>query len=357
MNRLVLIGNGFDLAHGLKTSYKHFVEDYLANALNSFFEKNTYSDPLLEIKFKYAGHRFHDSPMSSPKKAYSDLKNLIDHDYVNAKINSTFFSGTLEKLSRLNWVDLEIEYFDQLLSCKRSDEFHLPLVQKLNTEFNFLKEQLERYLTKSVNPQANIFLDDYRRIFIDVLNKVDFVDGLNSDQRPSKILLLNFNYTKTLERYRTECSFTVPTDINYIHGELNSNANPIIFGFGDEYNKTYQKFEDFRNKELLYHIKSFGYSKTSNYHNLLRFINSSPFQVCVLGHSLGLSDRTMLKGIFEHPQCKSVKIYYHKVSDNSDDYADKTYDISAHFTDKNLMRKKLVPYSLSSCMPQVASDG
>ena len=25
MNRLVLIGNGFDLAHGLKTSYKNFI--------------------------------------------------------------------------------------------------------------------------------------------------------------------------------------------------------------------------------------------------------------------------------------------------------------------------------------------
>ena len=28
MNRLVLIGNGFDLAHGLKTSYGHFIDWY-----------------------------------------------------------------------------------------------------------------------------------------------------------------------------------------------------------------------------------------------------------------------------------------------------------------------------------------
>jgi len=27
MNRLELIGNGFDLAHGLKTSYSHFIEN------------------------------------------------------------------------------------------------------------------------------------------------------------------------------------------------------------------------------------------------------------------------------------------------------------------------------------------
>ena len=29
MNRIVLIGNGFDLAHGLKTKYEHFIKWYL----------------------------------------------------------------------------------------------------------------------------------------------------------------------------------------------------------------------------------------------------------------------------------------------------------------------------------------
>lgn len=28
MNRIILIGNGFDLAHGLKTSYAHFIDWY-----------------------------------------------------------------------------------------------------------------------------------------------------------------------------------------------------------------------------------------------------------------------------------------------------------------------------------------
>jgi hypothetical protein len=28
VNRLILVGNGFDLAHGLKTSYKDFIDDF-----------------------------------------------------------------------------------------------------------------------------------------------------------------------------------------------------------------------------------------------------------------------------------------------------------------------------------------
>ena len=34
MNRLVIIGNGFDMAHGLKTSYKDFINWYWERRLN-----------------------------------------------------------------------------------------------------------------------------------------------------------------------------------------------------------------------------------------------------------------------------------------------------------------------------------
>ena len=35
MNRLVLIGNGFDLAHGLKTSYADFIKWYKAHRVEA----------------------------------------------------------------------------------------------------------------------------------------------------------------------------------------------------------------------------------------------------------------------------------------------------------------------------------
>ncbi len=36
MNKLLIIGNGFDLAHGLKTSYNHFLLWYLDQAITTF---------------------------------------------------------------------------------------------------------------------------------------------------------------------------------------------------------------------------------------------------------------------------------------------------------------------------------
>ncbi|WP_333877814.1 AbiH family protein, partial [Flavobacterium sp.] len=42
MNRLVIIGNGFDLAHGLPTSYKDFIDDFWGNL------KNNHQDELIK---------------------------------------------------------------------------------------------------------------------------------------------------------------------------------------------------------------------------------------------------------------------------------------------------------------------
>jgi hypothetical protein len=102
-------------------------------------------------------------------------------------------------------------------------------------------------------------------------------------------------------------------------------------------------------------MKSFGYFKTSNYHDLIRFIEADNFQVFILGHSCGLSDRTMLNMIFEHNNCKSIKIFYYG-DEKSNNYAELTQEISRHFSNKGEMRKKIVPFDKSSAMPQIQAD-
>lgn len=41
MNRLVIIGNGFDMAHGLKTSYMDFINWYWDQRVNTFVGNTT----------------------------------------------------------------------------------------------------------------------------------------------------------------------------------------------------------------------------------------------------------------------------------------------------------------------------
>ena len=126
----------------------------------------------------------------------------------------------------------------------------------------------------------------------------------------------------------------------------------LCSGISNELDKRYLGFEEEKNNELFKHIKSFEYLKTKNYYLLTRFIEANDFQVHIYGHSCGLSDRTMLNQIFEHENCKSIKIFYHKKDDGTNDYTEKTYEISRHFTNKGMLRKKVVPFDLSQEMPQ-----
>ncbi|OFY02223.1 MAG: hypothetical protein A2W90_22400 [Bacteroidetes bacterium GWF2_42_66] len=161
---------------------------------------------------------------------------------------------------------------------------------------------------------------------------------------------MNFNYTKTLEFY-TNRNFRTKNNLINIHGELVNLSNPIIFGYGDEMDPNYEKIENLNNNEFLKNIKSFGYFQSSNYQDIIRFIDSENFTVKILGHSCGLSDRILLNTIFEHPNCKAIKIYYYQKSETENDYFEKTQEISRHFkaSGKGNMRTKIVPFE--KCQP------
>ena len=60
----------------------------------------------------------------------------------------------------------------------------------------------------------------------------------------------------------------------------------------------------------------------------------------------------MFKEIFEHPNCLSIKLFYHKKANSEDDYTEKTYELYRHFSDKNIMRKKIVDKQKCKAMPQ-----
>lgn len=100
--------------------------------------------------------------------------------------------------------------------------------------------------------------------------------------------------------------------IIHIHGELNKENNPIIFGYGDESADDYKKIEKLNDNEYLKNVKSINYLQTDNYKKMLGFINSDYYQVFILGHSCGSSDKTLLNTLFEYKNCVSIKPFYYK---------------------------------------------
>ena len=109
----------------------------------------------------------------------------------------------------------------------------------------------------------------------------------------------------------------------------------------------YKIIENINDNEYLKNFKSFQYLQNSNYSSLLNYIDSDKFQVVIMGHSCGLYDRTLLNTIFEHNNCRSIKVYYHQWEDKEtheikDNYTEINQNISRHFNKKKLMREKIV---------------
>jgi hypothetical protein len=153
-------------------------------------------------------------------------------------------------------------------------------------------------------------------------------------------LYLNFNYTSTEKLYSNE-----PNKIIHIHGELNDHNNPIIFGYGDNTDDRYKLIEQKNDKRYLKNMKSINYSKTSKYKEMLNFINLDKYQVYIMGHSCGISDKTLLNTLFEHENCLSIKVFYHNKRDGTDNHSDIASNISRNFNKKSLFGERLVPWS------------
>lgn len=350
MNRLILIGNGFDLAHGLKTSFKDFVLWYLSDCVNSFRLKNNHVDELVSIKSKYNG-MFQNYKEANNDNVLARIKEIKESEISTFSYKSSFLERSISRIEKISWVDLEVEFFNSLIENRSDKNNWQESVKTVNSDLDFLKVKLIEYLKETCESKAVQPSFELAQCFSSYIktNEVRTL-SLKEDILPENLYFLNFNYTETLSYYLNPIS--IPNEQNYIHGDLKEEFAKPIFGFGDELDKDYLGFEDHKNNELFKHIKSFQYLLSNNYFNLIRFIDSEDFQVHIYGHSCGLSDRTMLNQIFEHDNCKSIKIYYHKIDESTNDFVTKTYDIARHFKNKVMFRKKLVPFPLSKPMPQ-----
>ncbi|HUM51123.1 MAG TPA: AbiH family protein [Chitinophagales bacterium] len=373
MNRLILIGNGFDLAHGLKTSYHDFILDYLKECLKiaikddndnnpSIYNDNNilgYNDELIDVyvsrKLKsFSTVKFSDEKITQVinniinAKDVHNILDIIKDSIIIIRYKENGFSLALfNECITKNWVDIESIYYEELKKAYKShadfkmgktdDRQSIERLKLLNNQLDYLKEKLEAYLVKVQLSNKTI---------INGLSNIFSMSAFYAHEDfEKKTMVLNFNYTETPKQYLSS-----DMEIINIHGELGNNNNPIIFGYGDEVDKNYKEIEDLNENEFFKHIKSFDYFKTVNYRNLLRFIESTRFEVFILGHSCGLSDRTMLSTIFEDKNCYRIRIFDYRQDKHN--YRNKTYEISRHFKDKAAMRRKIIPLEQSIPMPQ-----
>lgn len=416
MNRVVLIGNGFDLAHGLPTRYEDFINWYWdkwgqkLRTSSKKVEQDIFCSFVLKETVGLAGWNlvwsFHYQCALKPKTNNIDLVNIAinDSDICDFKINSTFFEQICKAIKTKGWVDIECEYYDLICRYIKDPKSCAYTLSELNNDLHYLRRLLIEYLTflklsSPVSTGASISEIIYSPINKDDIcisrlsafwnyvesilqNKEDYIkllqqyslaqtdnDGiikyldilkkyykgpaeykeysLSKLFYPKHVLLLNFNYTDVADNYKKRVS-----TINHIHG-IQYSPTSVIFGYGDELDEKYKTLLNHSDNECLRNIKSIKYREFSNYRNLLKFIEADSYQVYIMGHSCGNSDRTLLNTLFEHENCVSIKPYYYQNEDGSDNYLEIVQNICRNFTDMKLMRDRVVNKTYCEPLPQI----
>ena len=405
MNRIVLIGNGFDLAHNLKTRYEDFINWYWDQRLhNIVLEHNAVSaDVLCSMKIlpqsgcenwfllSYQNSFFKDLIKNEWKLSGQEfIRELRSQPDFFEITYSPFLENICKSIETKRWVDIENEYYE-LLKKYALEEHSVNKVNELNRQLHFLQDKLVEYLREMDIREEQVKQGIRQKIYeplkpsdISVAGENALIehvkDGLKLDGRtwdwklqpygrcythgyvdnyrkkhsedekidwdcvpkelllPNQIMLLDFNYTRTAQSYcKDSSSFT----INYIHGNVEQ-PESVIFGYGDELDEDYKKISNKNENNLLTNIKSIKYMEAENYRQMLSFIETEPYQILIMGHSCGNSDRTLLNTLFEHKNCVSIKPYFYKKEDGSDNYLELVQNISRNFTDMKLMRDRVV---------------
>lgn len=335
MNNIIIIGNGFDLAHGMKTSYTDFIEHMVNEHIK---DKSKYSDlfdlPKSILLLNQTTHQTYSVIINS----YDALKESINKIWYKEKIfNNRFVESLLKQMALENWCDIEAFYFDILLNIKSGKHFYKS-PQELNNDFKTLKKHLSEYLLTQENDSNE--MDEYASFF----QKID----------SENTIIVNFNYTRTIHTHYAR--YLQNSKIIDIHGQLEDTANPMIFGYAaiDSEMEELLKGDNhyFRN------IKKVMYKKSSEEMHLLKalkhfedkkkFMEEDSVTTSILGHSCGISDSHILNKILSLEKIADIYIYYFK------DYDSGFYDthINLRRIVENDVWEKVIDYPNSTCMPQ-----
>lgn len=250
LNKLVVVGNGFDLAHGLDTKYSDFFEKLIVPKYKNYFDKI--------CKFLPKKEMFH------------SLESAL------AKFNDEKF------------------YEERQIEISKSDKSEIEIVKK-----DFDKE-LESSL--SFAEDMPIYLREWIR---EIDTEVDAV--LPQENFDKNTVYLSFNYTDTLERcYDISCK-----QILYIHGKAKRGDN-LILGHHEiekitknslpmvsSKNKDIVPYDKYKNKAInaaqniinSYYEKTYKDSSTIIENNQKFFsLLSNIKDVSIYGHSLSKTD-------------------------------------------------------------------
>lgn len=232
MEKLFIIGNGFDIAHDLKTNYLYFkkfvyqqaygkdelleslqnmdpIKDFLKDSDNSIYKSEIYAEEVMEI---LNGTDSQDKL----KLLYQILLHITDPEM--------FWGDFEEKLACFTFMNASTPYF-VTNDSKEDTESRKELAKNV-------ADKLSQYVHHQLNKLFKQWIKENYEQWESQLSMIKFTSHFpiaketiltNRDAR-----FLNFNYTRTLGDF-----YGIPSsNIIHIHGDLDDGV--FIFGHGED---------------------------------------------------------------------------------------------------------------------------
>lgn len=326
MKNVLVIGNGFDIAHGLYTKYIDFYnfcnaikrviddkreiairEDIKEKLLKSEFMKSTaniinnkkiVNDEILEKMIKICKDNYWLNCIKernlSNDPHWCDIEGVIADEiskfsYVTKKYSSTKVrSQALMNESReiISIYKKIINYTQEKQSFKTSVYL---LKEKLLSDLNDLTWMLEIYLSKFLNRKSKTY---------------KFFETLNIDY------IINFNYTDTYNKLYKK---NIPT--HFIHGKIRNNDKDtinMVFGIGDSINEEDDNYEFI---EFQKYYQRIIYKTGNDYAKWLD--NDEIMNIFIFGHSVNEVDGDIIERLITRKHTNIYIYYYDQQALNS----------------------------------------
>ena len=292
-NNILVIGNGFDLAHGRKTKYSDFLEwicnpnseitdnnpsllaefrfpDYEKSSLMTYLIScyknksriNTWID--LELELKVFIHNLDSLINSLNERDYSTTVNIYNITDCSVNVSNTFLINQLVSIFELDSPGAKLinEYIDIWWKIDKQKIF-----ETIQNELIKLSQMLEFYLV------------DVEPLLSGTISKRSDIVDIN----PSYVI--SFNYTDTIQEYYGVKS----EDICYIHGKIKENN--LVLGYDDSDGETSDlQFKKYYQR-LIYNTNKIDFRR---FRDIDVFGDAGYSDIYFFGHSLDVSDKDIL---------------------------------------------------------------
>ncbi len=346
---ILIIGNGFDIAHKLPTKYTDFldflenvrilkeemplnleqfsdktdenVQQYLFNSDSNHLDINPKHEKYITEMYELSKDNLWIKWFNQERKINKTLgKYWIDFEAEISKIIQKIESTLLE----LSPIEEHISYYNELQTNLYKYPIFDSFINKFYDKYKSDEINMER-ITKKLRNNLNDLIRCFEIYLEDFVKNIDIsqlsldIYNLNVDK------ILTFNYTNTYQKL-----YDIDVECAHIHGKADINnsieSDNMVLGIDDYLNEdekfTNTNFIEFKKYyQRLIKGTNCDYKKwldeTQKTNENKQTKNEPKHNVYIFGHSLASTDRDILLDFIENKKTTTT-IYYNNISQYSD---------------------------------------